>query len=72
VRTNGQASPKRGGCALEATSTAEEEGQGGVAAAYEGFLQLPQVVVMLVLWAVGVVLLGLCVLVLYWVGRVLW
>ena len=44
----------------------------GVAAAYEGFLQLQQVVVMLVLWAVGVVLLGLCVLVLYWVGRVLW
>ena len=31
---------------------------------------MPQVVVMLVLWAVGAVLLGLCVLVLYWVGSV--
>ena len=56
---------------MRQTAPQKKEDKEGVAAAYEGFLQLPQVVVMLVLWVVGVVLLGLCVLVLYWVGRVL-
>ncbi len=39
--------------------------------AYEGFLELPQAVVLLVLWVAGAALLGSCALVLYWVGRVL-
>ena len=39
--------------------------------AYEGFLELPQAVVLLVLWVAGVALIGSCALVLYWVGRVL-
>ncbi len=47
----------------------KKEDKERVAAAYKGFLQLPQVVV---LWVAGVALLGLCMLVLYWVGRVLW
>jgi hypothetical protein len=48
-----------------------KQGQEGVATAYEGFLELPQAVVLLVLWVAGVALLGLCGLVVYWVGRVL-
>jgi hypothetical protein len=39
--------------------------------AYDWFLQLPPVVVLLVLWGAGVALLGSCALVLYWVGWVL-
>jgi hypothetical protein len=49
-----------------------KEGKEGVASAYEGFLELPPVVVVLVLWVGGVALLGSCALVVYWVGRVLW
>jgi hypothetical protein len=48
-----------------------KQGQEGVSTAYEGFLELPQAVVLLVLWVAGVALLGLCGLVVYWVGRVL-
>ena len=47
-----------------------KQGKEGAATAYEGFLELPQAVVVLVLWVGGVALLGLCALVLYWVGRV--
>ncbi len=47
------------------------QGKEGVATAYEWFLNLPPVVVLLVLWVGGVALLGTCALVLYWVGRVL-
>ncbi len=47
------------------------QGKEGVATAYEGFLQLPVPVVLLVLWLAGVGLLGTCALVVYWVGRVL-
>jgi hypothetical protein len=48
-----------------------EQGKEGVARGYEGFLELPPAVVLLVMWVGGVALLGLCALVLYWVGRVL-
>ncbi len=47
------------------------QGKEGVATAYEWFLNLPPLVPLLVLWVVGVALLGTCALVLYWVGRVL-
>ena len=47
------------------------QGKEGVATAYEWFLNLPPVVLLLVLWVGGVALLGTCALVLYWVGRVL-
>ena len=47
-----------------------KEGKEGVASAYEGFLELPPVVVVLVMWVAGAVLLGSCALVLYWVGSV--
>ncbi len=47
-----------------------KEGKEGVASAYEGFVELPPVVVMLVLWVAGAVLIGSCALVLYWVGSV--
>ena len=43
----------------------------GIGRAYEWFLQLPVVIVLLVLWVGGVALLGSCALVLYWVGSVL-
>ena len=48
-----------------------KEGKEGVASAYEGFLELPPVVVLLVMWVAGVALLGSGALVLYWIGRVL-
>jgi hypothetical protein len=48
-----------------------KEGKEGVASAYEWFLELPPVVVLLEMWVTGVALLGSCALVLYWVGRVL-
>ena len=48
-----------------------KQGKEGAATALGGFLQLPLVVVLSVLWVAGVALLGLCALVLYWVGRVL-
>jgi hypothetical protein len=48
-----------------------KQGKEGVATAYGGFLQLPAVVVLSVLWVAGVAFLGLGVLGLYWVGRVL-
>ena len=47
-----------------------KEGKEGVESAYEGFLELPPAVVLLVLWVAGAVLLGSCALVLYWVGSV--
>ena len=47
-----------------------KEGADGVASAYEGFLELPPGVVVLVLWVGGGALLGSCALVLYWVGSV--
>ena len=47
-----------------------KEGKVGVASAYEGFLELPQVVVVLVLWVAGVAFLGSCALVLYMAGSV--
>jgi hypothetical protein len=47
-----------------------KQGKEGVATGYEGFLELPPPVVVLVMWVAGVALLGLCALVLYWVGRV--
>jgi hypothetical protein len=47
-----------------------KEGKEGVALAYEGFLELPPVVVVLVLWVAGVALLGSSALVVYWVGSV--
>ena len=47
-----------------------KQGKEGAASAYEGFLELPQAVVLLVLWVAGVALLGLSALVVYWVGRV--
>jgi hypothetical protein len=47
------------------------QGKEGVATAYEWFLQLPPVVPLLVLWVVGVALLGSVALVLYWTVRVL-
>ena len=48
------------------------EGKEGVESAYEGFLELPPAVVLLVLWVAGAVLLGSCALVLYMAGSVLW
>ena len=48
-----------------------KEGKEGVASAYERFLELPPVVVLLVMWVAGVALLGSGALVLYWIGRVL-
>jgi hypothetical protein len=48
-----------------------DRGKEGAAAAYEWFLRLPPVVPVVVLWVAGVSLVGTCVLVLYWVGRVL-
>jgi hypothetical protein len=48
-----------------------KEDKEGVGTAYEGFLQLPPMVVELVLWVAGVALLGLCALGLYSVGWVL-
>ena len=48
-----------------------KEGKEGVASAYEGFLELPRVVVLLVLWVAGVALLGSCALVLYMAGSML-
>ena len=48
-----------------------KQGKEGAATAYEGFLELPPAAVVLVLWVAGVALLGSCVLVLYWGGRVL-
>ena len=47
-----------------------KEGKEGVASAYEGFLELPPAVVLLVLWVAGAVLLGSCALVLYMAGSV--
>ncbi len=47
-----------------------KQGKEGAASAYEGFFELPPVVVVLVLWVAGVALLGLSGLVVYWVGRV--
>jgi hypothetical protein len=41
------------------------------AKAYEGFLEMPPAVVVLVLWGAGAALIGSCALVLYWIGRVL-
>jgi hypothetical protein len=38
---------------------------------YEGFLELPVVVVLAALWLVGLVLLGPCALMVYLVGSVL-
>jgi hypothetical protein len=48
-----------------------KEGKEGVASAYEGFLEWPPGVVLLVLWVAGVALLGSCALVLYMAGSVL-
>jgi hypothetical protein len=47
-----------------------KEGKEGVESAYEGFLELPPAVVLLVLWVAGAVLLGSCALVLYMAGSV--
>jgi len=47
-----------------------KEGKEGVASAYEGDLELPPAVVMLVLWVVGAAVLGSCALVLYMAGSV--
>jgi hypothetical protein len=47
-----------------------KEGKEGVESAYEGFLELPPVVVVLVMWVAGVALLGSCALVLYMAGSV--
>jgi hypothetical protein len=47
-----------------------KEGKEGVATAYEGFLELPPAVVLLVLWVAGVALIGSCALVLYMAGSV--
>jgi hypothetical protein len=47
-----------------------KQGKEGVATGYEGFLELPPAVVLWVMWVAGATLLGLCALVLYWVGRV--
>ena len=41
------------------------------ATAYEGFLELPPSVVLLVMWVAVMALVGSCALGLYWVGRVL-
>ena len=45
-----------------------KEGKEGVESAYEGFLELPPAVVLLVLWVAGVALLGSCALVVYMAG----
>jgi hypothetical protein len=47
------------------------QGKEGVATAYEWFLNLPPVVPLLVMWVVGLAILGTCALVVYWVGRLL-
>jgi hypothetical protein len=47
------------------------KGKEGVESPYEGFLELPPAVVLLMMWVAGVALLGLCGLVVYWVGRLL-
>jgi hypothetical protein len=43
----------------------------GIGHAYEWFLELSVVIVLVVLWMAGVALVGSFTLVLYWVGRVL-
>ncbi len=48
-----------------------KEGKEGVESAYEGFLELPSAVVLLVLWVAGVALLGSIALVLYSTGGAL-
>ena len=47
-----------------------KEGKEGVASAYEGFLELPPVVVLMVMWVAGVALLSSCALALYMAGSV--
>ena len=54
--------------AAPTTPTAPTPMSVGIGRAYEWFLQLPVVIVLTVLWVVGAVLLGSCVLVLYVAG----
>ena len=72
TRDAGERRPKSSTRAKPSPATSNVKQKGIVVRSFEWFLELPVVIVLTVMWVTGALLLGLCALVLYMAGSVLW